>query len=75
MKECDVTIFKLSKDLKNYFVSKGKIVQNLNEDNLCRTQIKVKSDDNLEAFMSDPISNHLIVFYGNHKNEVKNKLG
>ncbi|GAH55219.1 unnamed protein product, partial [marine sediment metagenome] len=36
IREGETTIFKLSGDGKNYFVSGGEIVENLNEENLCR---------------------------------------
>ena len=70
LKEEDVTIFKLSRDLKNYYVATGKIIQNLNESNLCRTQIKVKIDDNIEYFLTRPYGNHHIIVYGNHKDKI-----
>ena len=35
LKEEVITIFKLSKNLKDYFVTTGKIIRNLNENNLC----------------------------------------
>ena len=41
LKEEKVTIFKLSRNLKNYFVTTGTILKNLEEKNLCRTQIEV----------------------------------
>ncbi|MBE6142713.1 MAG: hypothetical protein E7177_01840 [Erysipelotrichaceae bacterium] len=61
-----VTIFKLGSDLKSYFVETGEIVENLQEDNLCRTQIKIKMD-NLESFLTNPKGNHHVIIYGDHK--------
>lgn len=65
-----VTIFKLAKNLKDYFVETGTIIENLNSDKLCRTQIKIKLDNNIDYFLTRPYGNHHIIFYGDHKNEI-----
>lgn len=70
MKEETITIFKLSKDLKNYFVTTGKIIRNLNESNLCRTQIEISVDENIEYFLSRPYGNHHIIVYGDYRQEI-----
>ena len=66
LKEEVITIFKLSKNLKDYFVTKGRIVRNLNEDNLCRTQIEISVDNNIEYFLNRPYGNHHVVIYGDY---------
>ncbi len=70
MKEDVITIFKLSRNLKDYFVTSGKIIKNLNETNLCRTQIEVEVDNNIEYFLNRPYGNHHIIFYGNYVKEI-----
>ena len=70
LKEQEITIFKLSKDLNNYYVNTGKIIENLNEDNLCRTQIKVRFDDDISYFLNRPYGNHHVIIYGNHKEKL-----
>lgn len=70
MKEETITIFKLSKDLKNYFVTTGKIIRNLNESNLCRTQIEINVDENVEYFLSRPYGNHHIIVYGDYRQQI-----
>ena len=70
MKEETITIFKLSKDLKNYFVTTGKIIRNLNESNLCRTQIEISVDENVEYFLSRPYGNHHIIVYGDYRQQI-----
>ena len=70
MKEEVITIFKLSKDLKNYYVTTGKIIRNLYESNLCRTQIEISVDDNIEYFLNRPYGNHHVIVYGDHKDEI-----
>lgn len=74
LKEEEITIFKLSRNLKDYYVSTGKIIKNLTEDNLCRTQIEIKIDDNIEYFLTRPYGNHHIVIYGDHKKEIEDYM-
>ncbi|XMB71705.1 hypothetical protein RJI07_06225 [Mycoplasmatota bacterium WC30] len=66
MKKTDITIFKLSANLKDYYVAEGKITENLEENNLCRTQIRIKLDD-VKYFLTSPFGNHHIIIYGNYK--------
>ena len=70
LKEERITIFKLSNNLKDYFVTTGKIIRNLNESNLCRTQIEIEVDENIEYFLNRPYGNHHLIIYGNHKDEI-----
>lgn len=66
LKEEKVTIFKLSRNLKDYFVTSGRILRNLEESNLCRTQIEVSVDDSINYFLTRPYGNHHVVIYGDH---------
>lgn len=66
LKEEVITIFKLSKNLKDYYVTTGKIIRNLDESNLCRTQIEVSIDNNIEYFLNRPYGNHHVIVYGDH---------
>ena len=70
LKEEKITLFKLSKNLKDYFVTTGKIIKNLEEKNLCRTQIEIAVDDSIEYFLNRPYGNHHIIIYGDHKAEI-----
>lgn len=74
LKEEVITIYKLSKNLKDYFVTTGKIIKNLNETNLCRTQIEISVDENIDYFLTRPYGNHHIIVYGNHKKEIENYM-
>lgn len=69
LEETDITVFKLSKDLTNYHVQEGVIISNLEEDNLCRTQIKVKLE-NTKYFLTNPYGNHHIIVLGKHKDDI-----
>jgi len=70
LKEQDITIFKISNNLKDYYVSEGKIIENLEECNLCRTQIKIQLEDT-NYFLSNPYGNHHIIVFGKHKDKLK----
>ena len=70
LKEEKVTIFKLSRNLKDYFVASGRILRNLEESNLCRTQIEVAVDNSINYFLTRPYGNHHVVIYGDHKAEI-----
>lgn len=70
LKEEVVTIFKLSRNLKDYYVTTGRIIRNLEESNLCRTQIEVIIDENIEYFLNRPYGNHHVVIYGDYKKEI-----
>ncbi|MBQ9477837.1 MAG: hypothetical protein IJU63_08660 [Bacteroidales bacterium] len=59
----DVTVFKLSGDLKRCFAAEGVILRNLEEKDLCRTQVLLRLPDT-GYFLSDPIGNHHIVVPG-----------
>lgn len=72
LKEGDVTVVKVSPDLKYYFVSEGAIIKNLNRKDLCRTQIKVQLDENVDYFLKSPLGNHHVVIYGHKKEELSN---
>lgn len=70
----DITIFRLSKDLKHYYVEEGKIIKNLSEDNLCRTQIIVQVNSDVTKLLKEPCGNHHIIFYGHHKEKIEKYL-
>ena len=72
-----VTILRLDKDLKSYWIAEGEITDNLNESTLCRTQIEVKLDDSYSVgdLLRVPCGNHHIVFYGHHRDEIVSFLG
>jgi len=65
------THFELSGDGKNYFVSSGEIIENLNRKNLCRTQIRLKMNENVKYFLQDSIGNHHLICKGDYSKLVK----
>ena len=71
IREGKVTIFKLSGDGKKYFVSGGEIIENLNKENLCRTQIRLRMNEDVKYFLQDSIGNHHLVCKGDYSKLVR----
>lgn len=71
IKEGEATIFKLSGDGKEYFVSGGEIVENLNKENLCRTQIRLRIDEDVKYFLQNSIGNHHLICKGDYSELVR----
>lgn len=70
-----ITIFKLSRDLKQYLLINGEIKENLTLPNYCRTQILVKLDDeDLYPLINKSYGNHVIISYGDNTSEISNVL-
>lgn len=65
------TVFKLSGDCKSFFVSGADLVENLNDKNLCRTQINVKLDEDVSYFFNNPLGNHHIICTGDYSNLIR----
>ncbi len=60
------TVFKLSSDCQRHFVSGADLMENLSEENLCRTQVRLRLDRDLRYFLQDPLGNHHLVSRGDH---------
>lgn len=69
-----VTIFKIGSKLDKYEVFEGQIKENLHLSNLCRTQLKIQFDEDIEDLLDLPCGNHLIIFKGHHKSELESFL-
>ena len=66
MREGDVTLFKVSGDLRRHFIAEGTLLRNEARPNLCRTQqvIRLSDPSRMQYFLTDPIGNHHIVVPG-----------
>lgn len=62
--EGPATIFKASNDLGRYFAASGEILENLQDANLCRSQIRIKLPE-CQYFLEAPIQNHHLICTGN----------
>lgn len=71
IKEGEATIFKLSGDGKEYFVSGGEIVENLSRENLCRTQIRLRMNEDVKYFLQNSIGNHHLICKGDYSELVR----
>jgi L-fucose isomerase-like protein len=69
--EGEATIFKLSGDGKNYFVSGGEIIENLNRENLCRTQIRFRMNEGVKYFLQNSLGNHHLICKGDYSKLVR----
>lgn len=69
-----VTIFKVGSSLDKYEVFKGQIIENPRFKNLCRTQLKIKFSEDISSLLDLPCGNHLIIFKGDHEDEIKSLL-
>ncbi len=75
MKTGDVTLFKVSADLRRHFIAQGTLLRNESKPNLCRTQqvIRLQQPEQIRYFLTDPIGNHHIVVPG-HGGELLNEI-
>ena len=71
IKEGKATIFKVSRDGKEYFVSGGEIIENLNSENLCRTQIRFRMNEGVKYFLQNSLANHHLICKGDYNKLVR----
>lgn len=70
-----ITIFKLSRNLKDYLLVDGEITQNTSLENYCRTQIEVKlQDEDMYRLINKSFGNHVIISYGDNGGDIANVL-
>lgn len=69
MEEGDVTIFKVSADMRRFFAEEGQLLRCQANPGLCRTQMVVRLDEPSKTnyFLTEPIGNHHIILPGHHK--------
>ena len=66
IRQGQATIFKLNSNLKDYFVSSIDIKENMYQKNLCRTQIRVHMDKDVNYFLTNPMGNHHLICKGDY---------
>ncbi len=66
IKKGEVTVFKVGKDVDQYFVSLGKQLKSGNEDMLCRTQMTVELENDVNYFLKNPLGNHHLICKGGY---------
>lgn len=60
------TVFKASGDLESYFVSGCEIERNLSQNNLCRSQVELLMNKDVNYFLRESIGNHHLIVNGNY---------
>ena len=67
-----VTVFRIGgKYLDKLWISNGRVIENTNYKNLCRTQLNIKLEKNkTRELLEKPLGNHLIVVKGEHKKDI-----
>ena len=75
LKEGPITVFKCDGSMKEYFVSGGELLGNLNEYNLCRTQVRLKLEEPVTYFLRRSIGNHHLIVKGDHSELIKEFFG
>ena len=65
-----VTVCRIGENLGKMLICTGKTRENLNNPNMCRTQIKVKLDARVKDLVSNTLGNHHILSLGDHREEL-----
>ncbi len=60
------TVFRISSNLEHFYADEGQILQNGQERSLCRTQITMRLDDEIDYFTKAPLGNHHLICLGEH---------
>ncbi len=67
VEEGPVTVFKCGgSKLDKYFAASGQLIENLEDINMCRTQLKVHLNSDAGYFLKNPLANHHLVIKGDH---------
>ena len=69
-----VTVFKLSADGARAFVSNGVLLDNPKLPALCRTQIHVRLEEDVDQMFISPVGNHFLVCRGAHRELIRTFL-
>ncbi|MBR3011777.1 MAG: hypothetical protein IKH60_00465 [Bacteroidales bacterium] len=75
--EGSVTLFKMAPGLDRVFTAEARLLKNLSEKRLCRTQVLLRLDDGSlckDYFLKDPIGNHHVIVPGRHAKEIRDFL-
>ncbi|MDE6783187.1 MAG: fucose isomerase, partial [Paramuribaculum sp.] len=63
----DVTVVKWwGPEMEHYFISRGRLVENLDNPSMCRTQVCLALDESVDYFLTNPLGNHHIILLGDH---------
>lgn len=65
-----MTMVKLNADLERLRALTCTVIENPLRPDLCRSQIKLKFDDDMSPLVNDPYGNHVAFVHGDHKDEL-----
>ena len=71
MKQEAITCYKIKPDLSSLRAKEGAITGTPNNKNMCRTQIEVTFDEDIEEMIAHPYGNHMVFVYGKRKEELE----
>ena len=75
--EGPVTLFKMAPGLDRCFTAEARLIKNLSEKRLCRTQVLLRLEDGSlcrDYFLKDPIGNHHVIIPGWLAQEIRDFL-
>lgn len=71
LENSEITVTKIGPNLKDFLCISGTIEENLTLPNYCRTQIKVKfENEELFEFLNTSFGNHILISYGNNADDL-----
>ena len=71
----EVTLLRLGgKNMNKHVLFTGKLLPIMHSENLCRTQIKVKINEDLSYLLENPAGNHIVVTRNNYKRLIERFL-
>lgn len=69
-----ITIVKIGADLNKFFISRGELIENQDDRSKCRTQVKLKLEESVSYFLTNPLGNHHIIVLGDRVKEIEDYL-
>lgn len=68
----DVTVVKWwGPEMERHFISRGRLVENLDNPSMCRTQVCLALDESVDYFLTHPLGNHHIILLGDHTDALR----
>ena len=65
MKEGEVTLARIGRNLDKMSLAKGRIVKtDMRDPDLCRTQVEIELEGNAQDYLTNALGNHQIIVYG-----------
>lgn len=68
------TIFKVSSELDDFFVSGFDLIKHENESDLCRTQLMTRLDSDVRYFLKRPLGNHHLICRGDYSGLIREAM-